>query len=125
MVAVPPIGCAHWVRANAYRDKTKPFFLKLAALDPNRDYTKGSLAPPHRIDEVIVPVHLPDTRDVREDLRLYDDEIGRLDNYVGSVRAQLERVSLAENTVVLFFSCNGRPFPRDRKTISDGGFRTL
>lgn len=124
MVAVPPIGCADWVRAIADRDKNKPSFLWLAALDPHREYTKGSLAPPHRIDEVIVPVHLPDTRDVREDLRLYYDEIGRPDNHVGSVRAQLERVSLAENTAVLFLSGNGRPFPREKKTISDGGIRT-
>ena len=91
---------------------------------PIENTPKDLWPPPHRIDEVIVPVHLPDTRDVREDLRLYYDEIGRPDNHVGSVRAQLERVSLAENTAVLFLSGNGRPFPREKKTISDGGIRT-
>ena len=124
MVAAQPSGCEDWVRAIEERDTSKPFFLWLAALDPHREYTEGSLDPPHRIEDVIVPPHLPDTPDVREDLRLYYDEIGRLDKYVGDVMAKLEKESLTDNTVVLFISDNGRPFPRDKTTLYDGGIRT-
>lgn len=124
MVARQPSGCEDWERALDERDHSKPFFMWLAALDPHREYTDGALNPPHRREDVIVPPHLPDTPDVREDLRLYYDEIGRLDTYVGKVLAKLESQGLADNTVVLFISDNGRPFPRDKTTLYDGGIRT-
>jgi len=124
MVASQPSGCEDWVRTIQERDPKKPFLLWLAALDPHREYTPGSLDPPHRTEDVIVPPHLPDTDAVREDLRLYYDEIGRLDRYVGKVMVELDRQQIAENTVVLFISDNGRPFPRDKTTLYDGGIRT-
>ncbi|WP_261342957.1 sulfatase family protein [Rosistilla ulvae] len=124
MVAAQPSGCEDWERALDQRAEGKPFFMWLASLDPHREYTAGALDPPHGLDDVIVPPHLPDTRDVREDLRLYYDEIGRLDRYVGKVLAKLESQGVAENTIVLFISDNGRPFPRDKTTLYDGGIRT-
>ncbi len=124
MVAAQPSGCEDWVRALDERDKAKPFFLWLASLDPHREYTAGALDPPHTPEDVIVPPHLPDTADVREDLRLYYDEIGRLDSYVGKVLARLDSQGIADNTIVLFISDNGRPFPRDKTTLYDGGIRT-
>ncbi|WP_283431056.1 sulfatase family protein [Neorhodopirellula lusitana] len=124
MVAEEPSGCENWEKALDERDKSKPFCMWLAALDPHREYTDGSLDPPHHAEDVIVPTHLPDTADVREDLRLYYDEIGRLDQYVGKVIAKLDEQGVAQNTVVLFISDNGRPFPRDKTTLYDGGIRT-
>ncbi|MEM1228530.1 MAG: sulfatase [Planctomycetota bacterium] len=124
MIAAQPSGCEDWEKAIEQRDRSKPFFMWLAALDPHREYTDGALDPPHRHDDVIVPPHLPDTPDVREDLRLYYDEIGRLDGYVGKVMAKLESQDVADNTLVLFISDNGRPFPRDKTTLYDGGIRT-
>ncbi|MCS1411182.1 MAG: hypothetical protein M2R45_04379 [Verrucomicrobia subdivision 3 bacterium] len=73
------------------RPRDRPFFLWLAALDPHREYEDGALNPPHEAEEVLVPPHLPDTPEVREDLRLYYDEIGRLDQYVGQVVTELDR----------------------------------
>ncbi|MGI9470258.1 MAG: sulfatase family protein, partial [Rubripirellula sp.] len=124
MIATQPSGCEDWVRALEERNTDKPFFLWLAALDPHREYTDGALDPPHQSTDVIVPAHLPDTPDVREDLRLYYDEIGRLDQYVGKVMAKLKEQSVDQNTLVLFISDNGRPFPRDKTTLYDGGIRT-
>lgn len=124
MIAKQPSGCEDWEKALNERDMSKPFCMWLAALDPHREYTDGALDPPHRTEDVIVPAHLPDTADVREDLRLYYDEIGRLDTYVGKVLAKLEEQGVADNTVVLFISDNGRPFPRDKTSLYDGGIRT-
>lgn len=124
MIAAQPSGCEDWERALEDRPRDKPFFLWLASLDPHREYTAGALDPPHRTEDVIVPPHLPDTADVREDLRLYYDEIGRLDQYVGRVMAKLKEQGVDESTLVLFISDNGRPFPRDKTTLYDGGIRT-
>jgi N-sulfoglucosamine sulfohydrolase len=124
MIAKQPSGCEDWERSIEDRPRDRPFFLWLAALDPHREYTAGSLDPPHRAEDVIVPPHLPDTPDVREDLRLYYDEIGRLDSYVGKVLSKLATQGVANNTLILFISDNGRPFPRDKTTLYDGGIRT-
>ncbi|MCC9658287.1 sulfatase family protein [Rhodopirellula halodulae] len=124
MIAAQPSGCEDWERACKERPRDQPFFLWLAALDPHREYNDGALDPPHSHDDVIVPPHLPDVPDVREDLRLYYDEIGRLDSYVGKVMRQLERQGVDDNTLVLFISDNGRPFPRDKTSLYDGGIRT-
>ncbi len=124
MVAAQPSGCEDWEKALDERPRDQPFFMWLAALDPHREYTDGALNPPHSAADVIVPPHLPDTAEVREDLRLYYDEIGRLDTYVGKVMAKLREQNVDDNTLVLFISDNGRPFPRDKTTLYDGGIRT-
>ena len=49
--------------------------------------------------------------EVRRELALYYDEITRLDGYVGQVLDELRHQGVADNTLVLFLSDNGRPFP--------------
>ena len=117
-------GCEDWIPILNKRDTTKPFFLWLAAVDPHRDYKTGAISRPHTKKEVIVPPYLPDNPKVREDLALYYDEITRLDSFVGSFIAELEKQNLSDNTLVLFISDNGRPFPRDKTTLYDGGIKT-
>lgn len=124
MVAKSPSGCEAWLSTLKNRPKDKPFFLWLAALDPHRAYEDGALDPPHQAAEVRIPPYMPDTPGVREDFRLYYDEIGRLDQYVGKVVAELERQGVGNNTLILFISDNGRPFPGDKTTLYDGGIRT-
>ena len=124
MIAAQPSGCEDWEKAIEACPNDQPFFLWLAALDPHREYKDGALNPPHKTADVIVPPHLPDTPAVREDLRLYYDEIGRLDEYVGRVLRLLEDRDQVENTMILFITDNGRPFPRDKTTLYDGGIRT-
>ncbi len=106
------------------RPRDKPFFLWLAALDPHRDYEEGTLSKPHDPKDVVVPSYLPDVPDVRKDLAMYYDEIGRLDDYVGQVLDELKRQGEEENTLVLFLSDNGRPFPRCKTTLYDSGIKT-
>ena len=117
-------GCTEWVPLMRDRPKEKPFFLWLAALDPHRPYHENIVANPTPPSKVrIAPYHL-DTPEVRRDYALYYDEIRRLDKYVGLVMAELERQQIAEDTMVVFLSDNGRPFPRDKTTIYDSGIRT-
>ncbi len=117
-------GCDQWVPVLRDRPRDRPFFLWLASLDPHRDYQPGAIPEPHRPEEVIVPPYLPDVPEVRKDLALYYDEIGRLDHYIGEVLAELDRQGVAGETLVLFLSDNGRPFPRCKTTLYDSGIRT-
>ena len=117
-------GCTEWVPLLRDRPRERPFFLWLAALDPHRPYHDNIVPEPTDPATVrVAPYHL-DTPEVRRDYALYYDEIKRLDKYVGHVMAELEAQGVANDTLVLFLSDNGRPFPRDKTTIYDSGIRT-
>jgi len=117
-------GCEAWVPTLQGRPKDKPFFCWLAAMDPHRPYGKNATAQPHQPQDVTVPPYLPDNPETRGDLALYYDEIHRLDGYVGQVIAELQRQDVLENTMVVYITDNGRPFPRCKTTVYDSGVKT-
>ncbi|GMV92164.1 MAG: putative sulfatase [Candidatus Hydrogenedentota bacterium] len=103
------------------RPKDKPFFLWFGSTDPHRDYEPGAVDPPHDPESVKVPPHLPDTPEVRRDIALYYDEIGRFDRECGELLALLDEHGLADNTLVVMSGDNGRPFPRAKATVYEPG----
>lgn len=117
-------GAHLWVPLLEHRPDDQPFFLWLAAVDPHRGYQEGIIENPHTIDDVILPPYVPDTEQVRKDYALYYDEISRMDQYIGDVVETLEEQGVSDNTLILFISDNGRPFPRDKTTLYDSGIRT-
>ncbi|NLT71191.1 MAG: sulfatase [Verrucomicrobiaceae bacterium] len=117
-------GATDWVPLMRERDREKPFFLWLAALDPHRPYDRSILEEGAHPDEVRLPPYHPDTPAVRADYQNYYDEITRLDHFVGDVLDELDKQNIADNTLVLFISDNGRPFPRDKTTLYDSGIKT-
>lgn len=117
-------GCESWVQLLNARPKDQPFFLWLAAVDPHRPYSKDIIQNPHQKEDVIVPPYLPDNDEIRTDLAMYYDEISRMDGYIGKVLEEIDRQGIGENTFILFISDNGRPFPRDKTTLYDGGIKT-
>ena len=117
-------GCANWVRSLKERPKNKPFFLWLAAVDPHRGYQPNIIEKPHTDNDAVVPPFLPNVPATRGDLAMYYDEITRLDSHLGKTLAELEAQGEADNTLVLFISDNGRPFPRCKTTILDSGIKT-
>jgi N-sulfoglucosamine sulfohydrolase len=103
---------------------TRPFFLWVGFHDPHRPYERGAIAHPHSPARVSVPPYLADTPETRADLALYYDETARMDGEIGRMLAELDRRKLREKTLVLFFSDNGAPFPREKGTLYDAGTRT-
>ena len=102
----------------------RPFFLWVGFRDPHRPYAPGAVDPPHDPAEVAVPPYLVDDAATRTDLALYYDEIARMDGEIGRMLAEVDRRGLRENTLVVFLSDNGMPFPRAKATAYDAGIRT-
>ncbi|MFY0599737.1 MAG: sulfatase [Cyclobacteriaceae bacterium] len=117
-------GCDEWIDLLRSRDKDKPFFTWLASFDAHRPFYKGTIDIPHKPEDVILPPYFPDTDSVRKDFALYYDEISRMDQYIGDVIAELEKQGVADNTLILFITDNGRAFPRDKTTLYEGGIKT-
>jgi N-sulfoglucosamine sulfohydrolase len=103
---------------------TRPFFLWVGFHEPHRPYARGLVPRPHAAEQVAVAPYLADTPGTRADLALYYDAIGHLDLDLGRMVAELERRKLRDNTLIVFLSDNGAPFPREKGTLYDGGTRT-
>ncbi|MGE5327314.1 MAG: sulfatase [Deltaproteobacteria bacterium] len=103
------------------RPKDHPFYLHVGFHDPHRPYLPHEFSPGVKPGEIRVPDYLPDTKAVRRDLARYCDKIERLDKNIGKLLDLLEREGLAENTLVIFTSDNGLPFPGAKGTLYDPG----
>lgn len=103
------------------RPKDRPFYLHVGFHDPHRPYFPREFSPSVKPREVAVPGFLPNTKAVRQDLAHYYDEIERMDRNVGRILALLEQNGLTENTLVIFTSDNGLPFPGAKGTLYDPG----
>ena len=119
-----PSGCENWLRAIQNRPKDKPFFLWLASHDPHRPYFPNTIQDPNHPGNTIVPPFLPDNDSTRKDLGMYYDEISRLDSYIGKVMQELKAQGQDKNTLVIYMTDNGRPFPRCKTRMYDSGIKT-
>lgn len=102
----------------------RPFCFWFGSQDPHRPYEKDAgLKSGKKPEAVRVPAFLPDTPEVRRDLLDYYFEVERLDREAGALIARLEREGKLDNTLVVFTSDNGMPFPRAKANLYDGGTR--
>jgi N-sulfoglucosamine sulfohydrolase len=102
--------------------KGKPFCFWFGSNDPHRPYEKGTgAASGRRIDDVVVPPFLPDTPEVRSDILDYYFEVERVDREAGAIIAALERAGQLDDTLIVWTSDNGFPFPRAKANLYDGG----
>lgn len=108
----------------------KPYFLLVGFTDPHRaakgfanDMKFPAEVPVVKFDAKAVPVpyHLPDNADVRAELAEYYQSIARLDHGIGMMMKVLEEAKQLDNTLVIFLSDNGIPFPGAKTTLYDSG----
>jgi len=116
----------------------KPFFLMANSNDPHRPFAggqveqhemkqgKGASKFSRRIlpEEVTVPPFLPNIPEQREELATYFNSVYRCDQTVGMVLKALDESGVSENTVVIFISDHGMPFPFSKETCLPNGTRT-
>jgi arylsulfatase A-like enzyme len=102
------------------RNGEKPFFLFVSYIEPHHQNDHNHYEGPHgskeRFKEFQVPGDLVDTEgDWREEYPDYLGCIHSLDQNVGRIRDELERLGLADNTLVVYTSDHGSHF-RTRNT---------
>jgi arylsulfatase A-like enzyme len=103
------------------RPDGSPFFLWVNFRDPHHVWDDGALSPGHDAATLRVPAYLPDLPGVREDLRRYYDEIGRLDQDFQKVLDAIENRAAGEDTLILFLGDNGFPMPHGKGSLYDPG----
>jgi N-sulfoglucosamine sulfohydrolase len=114
-----------WMRAQGRR----PFFLTVGYSDPHRDslnYGNSRKWPEverqiYSPSEVLIPNHLPDLPGVREDLAQYYESVSRLDSGVGILLRELRDAGHEKDTLIIYLSDNGRPFPGAKDNLYEPG----
>ena len=124
-VAVMAHEAGRWIKAQS----GTPFFLTVGYSDPHRDSVnfgntrewpevKREFYSP---SDVLIPPHLPDLPGVREDLAQYYESVSRLDGGVGLLLQELNASGRGGDTLVIYLSDNGRPFPGAKDNLYEPG----
>ncbi|XP_076183777.1 N-sulfoglucosamine sulfohydrolase isoform X1 [Ptiloglossa arizonensis] len=131
------------VREFLSHNTTQPFFLYIAFHDPHRcghtypeygnfcekfgngDVGMGTIPDWQPIyyqwDQVKVPYFVQNTEAARRDIAAQYTTISRLDQGVGLVLKELENAGFKDNTLVIYTSDNGIPFPNGRTNLYEAG----
>lgn len=121
-------------------ENARPFFLYFCTTDPHRGGKTGPKPyEPNRFgnegehagvnearykpNDVIVPPFLPDTPQCRAELAEYYQSVSRLDAGVGRLVQVLKDAGHWDDTLFVFVSDNGMPFPGAKTTTYDAGLR--
>ncbi|GFY62658.1 n-sulphoglucosamine sulphohydrolase [Trichonephila inaurata madagascariensis] len=122
---------------------SQPFFLYVAFHDPHRcghtnpeygefceKFGNGEEGmgvipdwkPEHyKPEDVIVPYFIPDTPAARRDIAAQYTTLSRLDQGIGLILKELKKFDHENDTLVLYTSDNGIPFPNGRTNLYDPG----
>lgn len=108
---------------NEHKDDEKPFFVNLGVFEIHRPFAIWN----EPVDSTIVkvPPFLPNTDKIQEDLSLFYGIINHVDEAIGKINEILENVGLKENTLFIYTTDHGSPFPRAKCTLYDPGIKTI
>lgn len=102
------------------RPKDKPFFLWLGMFFPHRTFLNAD-EHAYPVESVKVPDPLPDTAEIRADMRNYAASLAYADECLGKLLDALEANDLKEETVVILTTDHGIDFPGMKCTLTDAG----
>lgn len=103
-------------------ESERPFFLYFCPTEPHRPFRReGSavIAP----EDVAVPSYLPDIPECREELAAYYGSVERCDAGLPRLIQILKDTGHWDDTLVIFISDNGAPWPGAKTTLYDPGTR--
>lgn len=109
----------------------RPFFLYFCPTDPHRAARgfANDRAYPGVEDvtydpaQVSIPAFLPDQPEVRRELVGYLQAVSRFDQGVGRLLKVIDETGHADDTLVIFVSDNGAPFPGAKTSLYEPGMR--
>ncbi len=100
----------------------KPFYARVGFSEVHRSFQGYA---PENPAEVSLPNGVADTPGAREDFAEYDGAVREMDSAVGRILMALDAAGLKEDTLVIFTTDHGSPFPRAKATLYDAGIHTV
>ena len=99
----------------------RPFFIKVGFFEVHRVGGSFRHRQPDTSKGVYIPPYLKNTEEIRDDLARYQTDIRLLDGHVGAILAALQRSEVAGQTIVVFTSDHGIPYPGAKWSLRDSG----
>jgi len=99
------------------KEEGKPWFFWYGAREPHRryEYGSGQRIRNKKLNDIdSVPAFWPDNEIIRNDMLDYATEIEYADSHLGRMLEMLEIRGELDNTIVVFTSDHGMPFPRGK-----------
>lgn len=99
------------------KEEGKPWFFWYGAREPHRryEYGSGQRVRNKKLSDIdSVPAFWPDNEIIRNDMLDYATEIEYADSHLGLMLEMLEKRGELDNTIVVFTSDHGMPFPRGK-----------
>ncbi|MBN2659005.1 MAG: sulfatase [Spirochaetales bacterium] len=145
---VAPFFPKSWYGYKTSLNPINPFAMHIESSDPAVDYINNHADEPfylelnymnnHRRDDgtfeniaeyapdpgaISVPSYyaLPDMPEILSDLADYHSQTMKMDKMIGDVLGALKRNGLTDNTIIVFFSDNGAPYPGMKMTLYERG----
>ena len=119
---VSPRQMADTCRPIIAAEDRRPFFLYFCTTEPHRPFHREGSDPVDPKD-VIVPPYLPDTPECREELAEYYGSVQRADSGLVRLIEILKETGRWEDTMIVYVSDNGIPFPGAKTTLYEPGIR--
>ncbi len=101
----------------------KPFYAEINFFEPHRPFDFGGVKP-FKSKGISVPKYIPNNHDTRKEFASMQGAIKKMDDSVAKIINILKRKNLYENTIILFTTDHGIPFPRAKGTLYDAGIET-
>jgi len=108
---------------NEHMNDTNPFFLNIGVEEVHRPFKIWG--DPVKPESVKVPPFLPDNEIIRNELAEYYGAINKVDVTIEKIMMMLQETGLKENTLFIFTTDHGSPFPRAKCTLYDPGIKTI
>lgn len=126
-----PLALAENVRRFIERDDRRPFFVYVCPSDPHRQGQgfanqrayAGYEPTVYDPATISAPRFLPDAPEVRAEWAEYYQAVTRADAALGGVLDALDATGHADDTLVVYLSDNGAPFPGSKTTLYEPGMR--
>ncbi|TXT64676.1 MAG: Sulfatase [Promethearchaeota archaeon] len=106
-----------------HKDDEKPFFVNIGTIEVHRPYQ--AWAEPVDPARVKVPPYLPDIDEIREDLAGFYGNVEIVDQTIGTIWDHLDDLGILENTIFIYTTDHGIPYPRAKCTLYDPGLKTI
>jgi arylsulfatase A-like enzyme len=100
-------------------DIDKPFFLSVGYEETHRPFHE--INDEKEIKYTKPPAPIPDTYRTRKDMAAYKESAKVLDSGIGKILLKLKEKDLYKNTIIIFTTDHGIPFPGMKCTLTDHG----
>ena len=101
----------------------KPFYAEINFFEPHRPFNFGGVKS-FKSKGVFIPKYIPTNTHSKIEFAAMQGAIKKMDESILQIIKILKKKNLYENTVIIFTSDHGIPFPRAKGTLYDSGIET-